>query len=226
MIRREFVRKLSDEVSRSREEHEKRVSEVRQTLEQMKKSLVAEKQIQFNEAIKRVSNEKDRQIDELKTKQAELMSRVHALEKELNESKRVTSAATTNSESKLTATLSGEMISTLTSSSLDNNNQTEASSATTAKMNAGQNVDDEEPSEEANNSGGGGGPSGQLVKCKLREAMLKDKVRELEKQLAALNTLPVTNNFYETVQLNSCNVDDLVLAVFSEEHNSYKVVYK
>lgn len=220
MIRREFVRKLSDEVSRSREEHEKRVSEVRQTLEQMKKSLVAEKQIQFNEAIKRVSNEKDRQIDELKTKQTELMGRVQALEKELNETKRTT-APTTTSESKLTATLSGgEMISTLTSSSLDNNNQAEATCS--------KNIDnDEEPSEEANNSGGGGGgPSGQLVKCKLREAMLKDKVRELEKQLAALNTLPVTNNFYETVQLNSCNVDDLVLAVFSEEHNSYKVVYK
>lgn len=63
-------------------------------------------------------------------------------------------------------------------------------------------------------------------KTKLREIMLKEKVRELEKQLTALNTLPVTSNFYEAVQINSCNVDDLVLAVYSDEHASYKIIHK
>lgn len=62
--------------------------------------------------------------------------------------------------------------------------------------------------------------------AKLKELMLQEKINELKKQLDMFHTLPVTNNFYETIQINSCNTDDLVLAVYSEEHSSYRVVYK
>nr|AWV66629.1 RB1-inducible coiled-coil protein 1 [Brachionus rotundiformis] len=61
---------------------------------------------------------------------------------------------------------------------------------------------------------------------KLKELMLQEKINELKKQLDMFHTLPVTNNFYETIQINSCNIDDLVLAVYSEEHGSYRVVHK
>ena len=196
---RNFLRKLTDEVTKSRQDNERRLGEVRQTIDQMKKNLAAEKQIQFNEAIKKVSSEKDRQIDELKAKQADLMSRMQEMEKELAANRAVTADTTV-----MTSTL-------ISSSSVCPDSTTTTSTA---------------PCYDDTSEDSGGGASGQLVKSKLREVMLKDKVRELEKQLSMLNTLPVTNNFYETVQLNSCNVDDLVLAVFSEEHNSYRVVYK
>jgi hypothetical protein len=64
------------------------------------------------------------------------------------------------------------------------------------------------------------------TKSKLRELMLQEKVSQLEKQLAKFSTLPLTKEFYETVQLNSCNVDDLVLAVYVEEYGSYKIIHK
>ncbi len=63
------------------------------------------------------------------------------------------------------------------------------------------------------------------TKIKLRELMLLEKISQLEKQLALFTTLPVTND-YETIQLNSCNIDDLVIAVFSEEYGSYKIIHK
>ncbi|RNA12310.1 hypothetical protein BpHYR1_016565 [Brachionus plicatilis] len=61
---------------------------------------------------------------------------------------------------------------------------------------------------------------------KLKELMLQEKINELKKQLDMFHTLPVTNNFYETIQINSCNLEDLVMAVYSEEHGSYRVVHK
>nr|AWV66677.1 RB1-inducible coiled-coil protein 1 [Brachionus koreanus] len=61
---------------------------------------------------------------------------------------------------------------------------------------------------------------------KLKELMLQEKINELKKQLDMFHTLPLTDNFYETIQINSCNTDDLVLAVYSEEHGAYRVVYK
>lgn len=64
------------------------------------------------------------------------------------------------------------------------------------------------------------------AKAKLRELMLQEKVSQLEKQLAMFSTLPVTNNYYETIQINSCNVDDLVLAVYSDEYGSYRIIHK
>lgn len=63
------------------------------------------------------------------------------------------------------------------------------------------------------------------TKIKLRELMLMEKISQLEKQLALFTTLPVTND-YETIQLNSCNIDDLVVAVYSEEYGSYKIIHK
>ena len=63
------------------------------------------------------------------------------------------------------------------------------------------------------------------TKMKLRELMLLEKITQLEKQLALFTTLPVTND-YETIQLNSCNIDDLVIAVYSEEYGSYKIIHK
>lgn len=56
--------------------------------------------------------------------------------------------------------------------------------------------------------------------------MLQEKINQLQKQLGMFTTLPLTNNFYETIQLNSCNLDDIVLAVYSEEYGSYKVIHK
>jgi hypothetical protein len=64
-----------------------------------------------------------------------------------------------------------------------------------------------------------------IEKIRLREIMLSEKNQQLEKQLALLTTLPVTND-YETIQLNSCNIDDLVIAVYSEEYGSYRIIHK
>ena len=63
------------------------------------------------------------------------------------------------------------------------------------------------------------------TKVKLRELMLMEKVTQLEKQLALFTTLPVTHD-YETIQLNSCNIDDLVIAVYNEDYGSYKIIHK
>jgi hypothetical protein len=60
---------------------------------------------------------------------------------------------------------------------------------------------------------------------KLRELMLTEKITQLEKQLGLFTTLPVTND-YETIQLNSCNIDDLVIAVYNEAYGSYKIIHK
>lgn len=161
---------------------------MKQYTEQMKKTLVAEKQVYFNEAIKKLSMEKDRQIEELKLKQTEYLSRIDALEKSLN--------ANTNKSTDISMAISTVTEMTSKSGPVDN------------KL--------EQESDEF----------GDASKAKLRELMLKERIGELEKQLAMLNTLPVTNNFYEAVQLNSCNVDDLVLAVYCEEYSSYKIIHK
>lgn len=63
------------------------------------------------------------------------------------------------------------------------------------------------------------------TKIKLRELMLMEKVSQLEKQLSQFTTLPVTHD-YETIQLNSCNIDDLVIAVYNEDYGSYKIIHK
>lgn len=63
-----------------------------------------------------------------------------------------------------------------------------------------------------------------LEKYRLREIMLTEKNLQLEKQVAMFTTLPVTND-YETIQLNSCNIDDLVIAVYSDEYGSYKIIH-
>jgi hypothetical protein len=55
--------------------------------------------------------------------------------------------------------------------------------------------------------------------------MLMEKITQLEKQLSLFTTLPVTND-YETIQLHSCNIDDLVIAVYSEAYGSYKIIHK
>lgn len=129
------------------------------------------------------------------------MNRIYSLEKELTKEK---SISTNNC---LTSTLSstGGIESTI-----ENNVFEEGGDEMSATLNT-----DTQKIEDLNET-----------KWKWREVMLKEKIRELEKQLSMLNTLPVTNNFYETVQLNSCNKDDLVLAVYSEEHSSYKIIYK
>ena len=71
-------------------------------------------------------------------------------------------------------------------------------------------------------------PEGEDInqtKIKLRELMLLEKITQLEKQLSLFTTLPVTND-YETIQLNSCNIDDLVIAVYSEAYGSFKIIHK
>jgi hypothetical protein len=65
----------------------------------------------------------------------------------------------------------------------------------------------------------------EKTKSKLKEIMLMEKISQLEKQMSLFTTLPLTND-YETIQLNSCNIDDLVIAVYSEEYNSYKIIHK
>lgn len=165
---------------------------MKQYTEQMKKTLVAEKQVYFNEAIKKLSMEKDRQIEELKLKQTEYLSRIDALEKSLN--------ANTNK-----------------STDISNQSQSMAIS-TVAEMTSKAGPIDKLEQESDD--------FGDASKARLRELMLKERIGELEKQLSMLNTLPVTNNFYEAVQLNSCNVDDLVLAVYCEEYSSYKIIHK
>ena len=166
---------------------------MKQYTEQMKKTLVAEKQVYFNEAIKKLSMEKDRQIEELKLKQTEYLSRIDALEKSLNAS---------------------------TNKSTDISNQSQSMAiSTVAEMTSKSGPVDNKLEQESDEFG-------DASKARLRELMLKERIGELEKQLSMLNTLPVTNNFYEAVQLNSCNVDDLVLAVYCEEYSSYKIIHK
>ena len=60
---------------------------------------------------------------------------------------------------------------------------------------------------------------------KLRELMLMEKVTQLEKQLSLFTAIPITND-YETIQLHSCDIDDLVFAVYSESYGSYKIIHK
>ncbi|CAF0759074.1 unnamed protein product [Brachionus calyciflorus] len=151
-------------------------------LARLKQSTNAENQIKFNEAIKRVANEKDKLIEDLRQKQQGYLEKINNLEIEINELKLKLSPC--------------------------------------QEMNLSQEIDTNKTTDE-------------LLKCdpnetktKLKELMLQEKINQLQKQLSMFHTLPLTNNFYETIQLNSCNMNDVVLAVYSEEYGSYRVVHR
>ena len=186
-----FLNKLLEQVKQNQLVHTKEIEELKASMQTMKTNMNAEKQIWFNEAIKRVTKDKDKLIDEMRAKQDDCYERINQLELELKQYKENQSADTQST-----------LVSTTTIT-------TNAASSTPI------NIDTAILSDDVNET-----------KSKLRELMLQEKVVQLEKQLAQFSTLPLTNNFYENIQLNSCNVDDLVLAVYSDEYSSYKIIHK
>jgi hypothetical protein len=165
----------------------------RETLKEREKlvcQMNADKQKFFNEAIKRATQDKERQCAELRQKEIDYIEEIRMLKESLNVYK-TTSASTAPIQIQQDANVVTEINTT--------NNTDLVLVEDLANLNE--------------------------TKNKLKEIMYKEKIEQLEKRLSLLSTLPVTND-YETIQLNSCNIDDLVIAIFSEEHNSYKIIHK
>jgi hypothetical protein len=92
---RAFVNRIVSLLKEQRASHAREIEELRASMQAMKMNMNAEKQIMFNEAIKRATKEKDRLIDELRSKQDECLTRVGQLEEELEKYRQAASAAVT-----------------------------------------------------------------------------------------------------------------------------------
>ncbi len=154
--------------------------ELKTNLKTIKTTMNADKQILFNEAIKKATQEKDKTIDELKNREASYLKEIDELKEALNKKSNLP----------------------------QEQQQSVLISSSTPVDESNKQLDDMEK-----------------AKSKLKEIMLVEKISQLEKQLSQFTTLPLTND-YETIQLNSCNIDDLVIAVYSDEYNSYKIIHK
>jgi hypothetical protein len=74
-----FYAKLKENLLRLRDTYEKRIDEMRRQNELIKQNFIAEKQKMFNEAIERVSNEKEKKIKELELTNANLLKQLESL---------------------------------------------------------------------------------------------------------------------------------------------------
>ena len=184
---KELINKLVQLVKANQTANLKQIDELKLSLKTLKNNLNAEKQIQFNEAIKKATQDKDRLIEELRSKELGYLEEIRALKAALDAKSAVSKPISIES---------------------DVIDDSQKSQLINERLDAAKNLC------EVNEA-----------KSKLKEVMLKEKIEQLEKQLSLLSTLPVTND-YETIQLNSCNIDDLVIAIYSEEHNSYKILHK
>jgi hypothetical protein len=182
-----FILKMIEHLNTTKANHSKEIEDLKASMQTIKTNINAQKQIWFNEAIKSVTKQKEKQIEDYKIKQDDYLSKINQLEAELAQLKS------------------------------DSNNKNDSNKQEVLKHKVEKDTQTKELilSDDMNET-----------KSKLREILLQEKVNQLEKQLAMFSTLPLTNNYYETIQLNSCNVDDLVLAVYSEEHGSYRVIHK
>jgi len=195
---KQFFKSLHESIKELKISRDKEVTDLQASLNMAKKNVNADKQKLFNEAIKRATQEKDKVIEELRGREASHLAKIEELEAALNNNSNQASKA-------------HEPISLKISTEKENNLPVipETIDGLETVASCGNN-----DTEDINQT-----------KMKLRELMLLEKISQLEKQLTLFTTLPVTND-YETIQLNSCNIDDLVIAVYSEEYGSYKIIHK
>ena len=193
----ELTKNISDIIKATQIQHFRETYELKETLKALKNKMNAEKQKLFNEAIKRATQEKEKLIDELRQKETGYLEEIKQLKEALDK-------ASVNTTASTLAAAKEEVLAT-------------ASAVTpTAPILIEDEIELKTNLEEENV---------KETKIKLKELMYKEKIEQLEKRLSQLTQLPVTND-YETIQLNSCNIDDLVIAVYSEENNSYKIIHK
>ena len=181
----ELTNKLLDYLKQLEIDNHKQIDDLKTTIKTVKTTTNADKQIQFNEAIKRVTQDKDKIIEEFKQKEKNYLEQINSLQQSLD-------AANSLKD------VSNDTVLINNDKSLEVQN-TEQKDIETEDINQ--------------------------TRMKLRELMLLEKITQLEKQLSLFTTLPVTND-YETIQLHSCNIDDLVIAVYSESYGSYKIIHK
>ena len=79
----EFYKNLKNNLIRLRETYDRTVDETRKSIDSLKINFLADKQKHFNEAIDRVSKEKDRQIEELKQIQTKQSNEIAELKQKL-----------------------------------------------------------------------------------------------------------------------------------------------
>ena len=216
---REFSVQLLDYLKKCELENQKQIDELNATIKTVKMNTNADKQILFNEAIKRVTQDKDRIIEALKQKEKdyEALKRVTLDQDKTIEEYKLKEKEFLKQISSLQATID-EMSNNLKDVSNDTvlisnekSKPLEIQSTEGLPVSTDQeNIDTEDINQ---------------TKMKLKELMLLEKITQLEKQLSLFTTLPVTND-YETIQLHSCNIDDLVIAVYSESYGSYKIIHK
>jgi len=195
-VDKQFFKSLHETITELRTSKDKEVADLQASLNTAKKNVNADKQKLFNEAIRRATQEKDKIIEELRSREANHLAKIDELKAALDN----------NNNSKV-----HELLSAKISSEKENNLPAIPETGDGLEMVTACGNDQAEDINQ--------------TKIKLRELMLLEKISQLEKQLALFTTLPVTND-YETIQLNSCNIDDLVIAVFSEEYGSYKIIHK
>jgi len=216
---REFSVQLLAYLKKCEHENQKQIEELKATIKTVKVNTNADKQILFNEAIKRVTQDKDKIIETLKQKEKdyEALKRVTLDQDKTIEEYKLKEKEYLNQISSLQVNID-EMANNLKDVSNDTvlisnekSKPLEVQSTEGLPISVGQ----ENLSTEDINQ----------TKMKLKELMLLEKITQLEKQLSLFTTLPVTND-YETIQLHSCNIDDLVIAVYSESYGSYKIIHK
>lgn len=83
---KEFYTSLKENLLKLRDTYEKTIDDTRKSIDQLKIQLIADKQKQFNEAIERVRNEKDKEINDLKANEQSLLSQIDKLNSKLNDS--------------------------------------------------------------------------------------------------------------------------------------------
>lgn len=192
---KQFSMNLLDCINKRELENQKQIDELKQTIKTVKTTSNADKQIQFNEAIKRVQQDKDKVIEDFKQKEKAYLDQISSLQAQLDAANNMIKDVSND-----TVLISNEKSKPL--------EMQRAESPTTPTEKDNAEVEDI-----------------TQTKIKLRELLLMEKISQLEKQLSKFTTLPVTNDF-ETIQLYSCNIDDLVIAVYSEHHGSYKIIHK
>jgi hypothetical protein len=89
-----FVSRMAGLVREQKASHLKEIEELKASMQAMKVNMNAEKQIMFNEAIKRVAKEKDRLIEDLRARQSECLTRVSQLEEELEKYRQAAASST------------------------------------------------------------------------------------------------------------------------------------
>ncbi|XP_074655455.1 RB1-inducible coiled-coil protein 1-like [Tubulanus polymorphus] len=168
----------------------------------VRSSLIAERQVAFNEAISRLSNEKDRIIDELRQRERKLVEELDA-EKELNQKLAEEQAVIADKKDVAPATL-------MTS-------QSEASglSAMCASV-----IPVREFSSDTQN------PIDRIHEL---EATLKNKEEEFARMQQKMMELSMTQSTrmivqqHDKVSITTCNIGDLVLLCLDERHDHYVV---